>query len=171
MTADTQVAPPSVSWAQRTGLVLLNIHLEDCKSPEINIQPEKIHFKGKGGSDNKLHEVTMDFYKDIIPEESKYLLKERIIEFCIKKKEDGPYWPHLLKDKRKQHWLKVDFHRWKDEDDSDDEAGPGGAQKDQDLEEMMRSMGGLNPDGAGGVPNMNDLDEDDSDDGDIPDLE
>jgi len=41
MTADTQVAPPSVSWAQRTGLVLLNIHLEDCKSPEINIQPEK----------------------------------------------------------------------------------------------------------------------------------
>ena len=65
-----RVAPPSVSWAQRTGLVLLNIHLEDCKSPEINIQPEKIHFKGKGGSDNKLHEVTMDFYKDIIPEVS-----------------------------------------------------------------------------------------------------
>merc|ERR1711890_43927 len=157
---------------QRTGLVLLNVHLEDCKKPEVKVEPTKVYFKGTGGSDGKCHEVEMEFYKEIIPEESKYFLRERVVEFCIKKKEDGPYWPHLLKDKRKQHWLKVDFHRWKDEDESDDEGGPGGmgGGKDQDIEEMMRGLGGLNAADGGGAPNMNDL-EDDSDDDDLPDLE
>jgi len=170
MTGAEQNHPPSVSWAQRTGLVLLNVHLEDCKKPEVKLESNSVYFKGNGGSDNKCHEVTMEFFKDIVPEESKYFLKERVIEFLIKKKEDGPYWPHLLKDKRKQHWLKVDFHRWKDEDDSDDEAGGGPGGKDQDIEEMMRGLGGLNADGGGGAPNMNDLEED-SDDDDLPDLE
>ena len=32
----------------------------------------------------------------------------------------------------KQHWLKVDFSRWKDEDDSEDE----GEGQNQDLEEV-----------------------------------
>jgi hypothetical protein len=31
----------------------------------------------------------------------------------------------LQKDKKKYHWLKVDFNKWKDEDDSDDELGGG----------------------------------------------
>ena len=35
--------------------------------------------------------------------------------------ESGPYWTRLLEDKTKQHWLKVDFTKWKDEEDSDNE--------------------------------------------------
>jgi hypothetical protein len=40
--------------------------------------------------------------------------------------EEGPYWDRLLKDSAKQHWLKIDFSKWKDEDDSEGE-GEGGA--------------------------------------------
>ena len=36
-----------------------------------------------------------------------------------------------MKEEKKQHWLRVDFNKWKDEDESDDEAGGG-----QDLEEV-----------------------------------
>lgn len=55
-------------------------------------------------------------------------MRDRCIEFALEKKEDGPYWDRLLKDKTKRHWLKIDFNKWKDEDESDDEdAGPGGA--------------------------------------------
>lgn len=50
-----------------------------------------------------------------------------MIEFALEKKEEGPYWERLLKDKTKQHWLKIDFNKWKNEDDSDDEAPGGGA--------------------------------------------
>ena len=47
------------------------------------------------------------------------------------KKEAGPYWPHLLKEKTKQHWLTVDFNRWMDEDDTDDEEGNHNQWKDK----------------------------------------
>ena len=55
-------------------------------------------------------------------------MRDRCIEFALEKKEDGPYWDRLLKEKTKRHWLKIDFNKWKDEDESDEEeaAGPGG---------------------------------------------
>lgn len=54
-------------------------------------------------------------------QESKYAVSGRGIDFYLKKKEEGPYWPTLLKDKKKVHWLKVDFNKWRDEDDSEPE--------------------------------------------------
>ena len=58
-----------------------------------------------------------------------------MIEFALEKKELGPYWKRLVKEGTKQHWLKVDFNKWKDEDESDDEAGGG----EQDLEQVSRA--------------------------------
>lgn len=42
----------------------------------------------------------------------------------MKKKETGPYWPRLIKSDKKCHWIKIDFNRWKEEEelDSDVEA-------------------------------------------------
>lgn len=158
--------PPPVMWAQRHGVVFLTVCLEDCKNPEIRIEPDKVYFKGTGGTEKKEHEVTIDLYNEIDPEKSLKAVRDRNIEIMLKKKEDtSGYWPQLTKEKKKYHWLKVDFNRWQDEDDSDDEVGGGG-----DLEEMMRSMGGL---GSGdSKPSFDDLDPlEDSDDEDIPDLE
>ena len=51
---------------------------------------------------------------------------QRVIEFALEKKDvEGPYWTRLVKDAKKQHWLKVDFSKWRDEDESDEEAGGG----------------------------------------------
>ena len=89
----------------------------------------------------------MTLLKEIDPEQTKYQVRPRCIEFALEKAEEGPYWERLLKEKTKQHWLKVDFQKWKDEDDSDEEAGGG------DLEDMMKNMGGLGG-GMGGMPGM-----------------
>ena len=63
--------------------------------------------------------------------------------FIIKKKEEGPYWPRLLKDSKKVHWLKADWNKWKDEDEDDDEeSGPAGA-GGQDFSQMFQQMGKL----------------------------
>ena len=70
-------------------------------------------------------------------QKSKYAVRDRMIEFALHRKEEGPYWERLLKDKTKQHWLKVDFAKWKDEDESDDENGGGGG---GDLEEVRRAV-------------------------------
>ncbi|XP_063229850.1 prostaglandin E synthase 3 isoform X2 [Bacillus rossius redtenbacheri] len=164
--SDDQVTPPPVMWAQRSQIVFLTICLEDCKNPEIKIEPDKIYFHGIGGTEKKEHEVTMNLYKDVDPEKSLKFVRDRNIELVLKKKDDGPYWPQLMKDKKKYHWLKVDFNKWKDEDDSEDDMG-----QSEDLEEMMRQMGGLG--GAGdSKPSFDDVEpESDSDDEDIPDLE
>ena len=57
-----------VTWAQRPGMIILTICLEDCKDPEIKVESDKLYFKGVGGPDKKLHEVTINFLHDIDPE-------------------------------------------------------------------------------------------------------
>jgi len=195
----TAFPPPLVTWAQRPNLVFLTVCVEDCDKPEIKVETDSLYFKGTGGPDKKTFEVTMKFFKPVDTEKSKYAVRPRVIEFALEKKEAGPYWDRLLADKTKQHWLKIDFNKWKEEDESDDEEGG------QNLEEMMKNMGGLGGmggmpgmggmggmpgmGGMGGMPGMPDMskmaggnmerpslddldaDGDDSDDEDLPDLE
>lgn len=125
-----RTVPPPVIWAQRQSFVFLTICLEDCKDPDIRIEPDKVYFKGVGGTDSKPHEVTINLYKEIDPEKSLKSVKPRNIELVLKKKDsDAGFWPQLMSDKKKYHWLKVDFNKWKDEDDSEDENG-------EDLEQV-----------------------------------
>ncbi|KAJ8946490.1 hypothetical protein NQ314_008884 [Rhamnusium bicolor] len=168
-----QPLPPPVMWAQRSAVVFLTINLEDVKDPEIKFSKDSVYFKGTGGVEKKDYEVTMPLYKEIDPDKSKSFNRERCIEIVLAKANpEEPYWPYLTSDKKKHHWLKCDFNKWHDEDDSGDEGlgGMGGG----DFEEMMRQMGGLGAGGGGGKPNFDDLDADeggDSDDEPIPDLE
>ncbi|XP_053206132.1 co-chaperone protein daf-41-like [Panonychus citri] len=170
--------PPPVYWAQRKNLVYVRIALEDCVNPVIKVEKQSIYFKGKGGVDNKEYECDLKLFGEIKTEESKYSVRGRGIEFVLFKVDDkGPYWKRLSAEDKKFHWIKIDFNKWKDEDDSDDEAGPmgggGGGGMGMpgaggDFEEMMRQMGGL-----GGVDGLDEMDdnEKDSDDEPIPDLE
>lgn len=121
-------------WAQRNTILYLTVCLEDCKDPTIKVEPEKLFFKGIGGTDRKLHEVTINFYKEVDPEKTVQSPKGRNFEFVLTKKQEGPYWPRLTKENKKFHWLKSDFNKWKDEDDTDDE---GGFEGGRDLEEVF----------------------------------
>lgn len=144
---------PSVMWAQRPHLVFITINVSDCENPEIKVEKDSLYFKGVGGPDKKTYEAKLTFFKEINTETVKYAVRPRCIEFALEKVEEGPYWDRLLKDSLKQHWLKVDFSKWKNEDDSDEEGGAPGGQGGGDLEEMMRNMGGLGG-GMGGMPGM-----------------
>ena len=67
----------------------------------------------------------------------------------LRKKELGEeYWPRLLKDKAKMHFLKTDFDKWVDEDEQDavpEDAMGGGAGGMPD----MGAMGGMGGMGGG----------------------
>ncbi|KAK5646461.1 hypothetical protein RI129_004925 [Pyrocoelia pectoralis] len=167
MTEQTALPPP-VMWAQRSNVVFLTINLEDTKDPEIKVNKDSVYFKGVGGVEKKLYEVVIPLYKEIDVEKSKTYNRGRYIEFILEKAVSSePYWPSLTSDKKKHHWLKCDFNKWRDEDDSGDERvdGMGGG----DFEDMMKQMGGL----GGGQPNFDDLNDEgeDSDDEPIPNLE
>lgn len=64
------------------------------------------------------------------------------------------------------HWLKVDFNKWRDEDDSEDDVAPdGGPNGGPNFEDMMRNMGDLGGGGIGGNRSLDGLDDEaDSDD-------
>jgi hypothetical protein len=84
-------------------------------------------------------------------QKSKHVIRGRNIVFQIEKK-DAQWWERLTKEPGKVAWLTVDWNRWKDEDDSDDEEQLDGA-----MPFDLSQFGATNPLGGQG--------DDDDDDG------
>ena len=51
----------------------------------INVEKKKLFFKGVGGTEMKEHEVTMEFFKEIDPDKSKFAVRPREVHFGQKK--------------------------------------------------------------------------------------
>lgn len=73
-------------------------------------------FSGIGTLDNKSYKVSITFLHKINPDKVTNKNTARCIEFVIPKAESGPYWQSLTTDKKKPHFLKVDFNKWVDEE-------------------------------------------------------
>ncbi|KAI9018465.1 HSP20-like chaperone [Hyaloraphidium curvatum] len=164
---------PEVLWAQRAGEVYLTINLSDVHGQKIDLDEEKLHFKGE--SNGKTYEVTLEFSKPVDPAESKQSITPRSCYFVLKKKEaDQSWWPRLVKGAKNPFFVKTDFSRWKDEDDEDEDAK--GNPFDMDFSQFSNIGGGAGAAPLGGGPPagaMGDFDSDDEEEGkdDIPDLE
>ncbi|XP_025094473.1 prostaglandin E synthase 3-like isoform X2 [Pomacea canaliculata] len=155
--------PPPLEWAQRKDRVWITVKLENCKNPIYELKENTFYFKGKGGTDNADHEVSVELFGEIDPAKSTCSRGDRqMIYTLIKKDPSASFWPRLTKESKKFHFIRTDFSRWRDEDDSDVED-----KEDFNIDDMMNSMGGLN----GGGDFGGDEDREDSDDEDIPDLE
>jgi prostaglandin-E synthase len=157
----------TVLWAQRTDEIFITIDLMDIENPKVNLTNEKLYFQGR--SLGKDYEVELKFFNKIDPEASKQSITPRNAFFVLIKEEKGKeYWPRLLEDKGKVHYLKTDFGRWKDEDDDDDVPNP---MEGLDFSQFT-GMGGMP--GMGDLGNMDDMpdsDDDTSTDDDMPELE
>jgi hypothetical protein len=183
---------PEVTWAQRSSssdpeknYVYLTIVATDVPESELklDLQPAKLSFKGPSTSKKVTYAVDLEFYAEIDPKESKIHHTGRDIEMVLRKKElKEEFWPRLLKDNKKVHFLKTNFDKWVDEDEQDE------APDDEDYMSKMNPMGGDGgfggidfsklgaAQGAGGLPDMGDMggegeSSDDEDDEDMPELE
>lgn len=168
MSNETAVPPP-VLWAQRSTDVFLTFSIES-KDPTIKIEKDSVYFKGVNVSDNKIKEVTIPLYDAVVPESSSFVNKGRCIEMILRKeKTDAPYWPSLTNDKMKRNYIKIDFNKWKDEDDDDEAVN--GNQEPYDFGDMLKSMSGAYGDNAEDNSPSFDETATDSDDENLPDLE
>ncbi|RPB19602.1 HSP20-like chaperone [Terfezia boudieri ATCC MYA-4762] len=127
---------PEVLWAQRSSatdaaknIVYLTINAaeitpESCKS---EITPTGISFSGTNNKGVN-YAVDLVFYDEIVPEESKKHITSRGAEFVLRKKElKAEFWPRLLKESKRMHFLKTDFDKWVDEDEQEEkDVGLGG---------------------------------------------
>lgn len=200
--SETQITP-EVLWAQRSNatvaeknLVLLTISVPDVPKDKIklDLKPTGLVFTGYSDSLKKTYHLDIQFYAEIVTEESKVNHTGKNVELRLRKKElKEEFWPRLLKDSKKVHYLKTDFDKWVDEDEQEeapeeDVMGgmggmggmPGMDAGGMDMASMMGGMGGAGGDfggidfsklgGAGGALG-GDMDEDDDDDEEMPELD
>ncbi|CAB3401388.1 unnamed protein product [Caenorhabditis bovis] len=155
---------PQVLWAQRENVLFLTFEVDEAKVESLKAEGSKLHFAGTSKTDK--YETTLEFYDEIDNESVQRTgASTRVVEVSIKKK-SAAWWPRLLKQAGKVHWLKVDFSKWKDEDDDEvpDDLGAAGLGNGFDLNQYMSSLGG-----AGGAPDFGGLEDEDEED--MPDLE
>ena len=141
---------PEVTWAQRSSdsdaeknYVFLTIVAADVPESDLklDLQPTKLSFKGASTSKKVTYAVDLEFFAEIDPKESKIQHSGRDVTLVLRKKElKQEFWPRLLKDNKKMHFLKTNFDKWVDEDEQDE------APADDEMMNQMNPMGG----GGGG---------------------
>ena len=108
-------------WAQRSSnttpeknYVHLTISVPDvpASSVKIDLKPSSLTFTGHSDSKKTTYHVELEFYGEVDVENSKTNHTARDVEFVLRKKElKEEYWPRLLKEAKKVHFLKTDFDK------------------------------------------------------------
>lgn len=120
----------TVLWAQRSSatdasknFIYLTISVPDASKEEsqVDLEANKFSFTGTSTTLKKKYRVELEFYGEIDPAESKVNHTSKNIEMKLQKKElKEEYWPRLLKDSKRLHFLKTDFDKWVDEDEQNE---------------------------------------------------
>jgi len=189
-------ATPEVLWAQRSSAtdaeknyVYLTISVPDvpAKSLKLDLKPTGLTFTGASDTKKTTYHLEMEFYAEIDVENSKTHHTPANIQIVLRKKElKEEYWPRLLKDSAKVHYLRTDFDKWVDEDEQNEapeddymnQFGGGGLGEDGGFGGIDFSklgggagMGGEGAGEAGGAEGEEEEDDEEDDDDEMPDLE
>jgi hypothetical protein len=88
---------------------------------KLDLKPTGLTFDGTSGTLKRKYHVELEFFEEIDPAESRISHTAKNIELKLQKKElKEEYWPRLLKEKSKLHFLKTDFDKWVDEDEQNE---------------------------------------------------
>lgn len=111
----------TVLWAQRSSssepeknYIYLTIGVPDVppKSLKLDLKPTSLTFTGKSDTKKTTYHLEMQFYSEIDVENSKTHHTPANIQMILRKKElKEEYWPRLLKDPAKVHYLRTDFDK------------------------------------------------------------
>jgi hypothetical protein len=110
-----------VLWAQRSSTsepeknyIYLTISVPDVpkSSLKLDLTPTRLIFTGTSDTKKTTYHLDLEFYAEIDVENSKTNHSAKDIELILRKKElKEEYWPRLLKDKAKVHFLRTDFDK------------------------------------------------------------
>lgn len=181
-------ATPEVLWAQRSSstdaernFVYLTITVPDVpkSSMKLDLKPTGLTFTGHSDSLKKTYHLELEFYAEIDDKASKVNHTGKNVELKLQKKElNEEYWPRLLKEAKKVHFLRTDFDKWVDEDEQNEAAEEdfsqfGGMGGMPGMGDGGADFGGIDFSKLGGGAGMGGLDEDDEEEEeeDMPALE
>ncbi|KAH8597878.1 HSP20-like chaperone [Bisporella sp. PMI_857] len=123
-------ATPEVLWAQRSSatdsaknFIYLTITVPDVQKSnlKLDIQKQSLSFSGHSDSLKRDYAVKLEFYAEIDPKDVKINHTMKNVQLVLTKTElKEEFWPRLLKEAKKAHFLKTDFDKWVDEDEQDE---------------------------------------------------
>jgi hypothetical protein len=184
---------PEVLWAQRSSktdaeknFIYLTFTVPDVQKSnlKLDVKSQSLTFSGHSDSLKRDYHVELEFYDEIEEAETKVTHTNKNIALVLRKKElKEEFWPRLLKNDKKVHFLKTDFDKWVDEDEQNEApeedlanmGGMGGMPGMGDMSSMMGGaggdFGGIDFSKLGGAPEPEEDDDEDDDDDDMPALE
>ncbi|KAK9715895.1 hypothetical protein RND81_06G197000 [Saponaria officinalis] len=113
---------PEILWAQRASKIYLTVALPDAKDVSVTFEPEGLFKFSATGRNGDAYACKLELYGAIVPERCRTKPGLRNILCSIQKEQKG-WWTRLLKSVEKPApFLKVDWNKWRDEDDEDSES-------------------------------------------------
>eukprot|EP01007_Sphenomonas_quadrangularis_P000339 NODE_1181_length_964_cov_885.743169_g983_i0.p1 GENE.NODE_1181_length_964_cov_885.743169_g983_i0~~NODE_1181_length_964_cov_885.743169_g983_i0.p1 ORF type:complete len:202 (+),score=57.29 NODE_1181_length_964_cov_885.743169_g983_i0:28-633(+) len=146
---------PKIVWAERKDVLLVTVSIQDAKDVNIDLKEDRFVFTAV--SEDKHYHADIELLKGIKPADSTNRVTPRQVELKLKKVEEG-MWGKLQKG-RKTPMIEIDWSRWVDEDQADEDFGGFGGGGD-----MFGDFG------AGGMDDM-DREGDSDDEEEMPGLE
>ncbi|XP_017857653.1 PREDICTED: very-long-chain (3R)-3-hydroxyacyl-CoA dehydratase [Drosophila arizonae] len=117
--APTELSP-FVYWSQTKGQLLLKVDLKDAQGVVAEFTSTTLSFaaNGHGARGRNAYKFQMRFFLPIDDETATFSVTDHKIELQIRKAEPA-WWQRLIATPQKPHWLRIDFDRWRTEDDGD----------------------------------------------------
>lgn len=108
-----------VLWAQRSSAtepernyIHLTISAPDAPKIDVDLKLTSLTFTGHSDTKKTTYYVKLEFFGEIDVENSKTIHTSRDVEFVLRKKElKEEYWPRLLTEKKRYHFLKTNFDK------------------------------------------------------------
>lgn len=115
---------PITRWAQRKDKIYLEVTLRDIVNEQIELTPTTLSFSGE--SDGKKYQFTFELYESVAKEQSKWNKTGFHLLFVLEKEnQNAPFWPRLLKTNQKNQYIQIDWSKWVDEDEEEEDANKG----------------------------------------------
>lgn len=90
---------------------------------KLELKPTGLTFTGHSDTLKKTYHLELELYAEIDDKASQVHHTGKNVELKLQKKElNEEFWPRLLKDSKKVHFLRTDFDKWVDEDEQNEAA-------------------------------------------------
>ncbi len=159
---------PDATWAQNEEYIFLTINAVGFEhvEPEIKVTEKKLEFNGTN-QDGVEYTQSIEFFGELDVNATRVKYFPMNI-FLVLTKKEAAWWPRLPEAKGRHNHIKIDWSRWRDEDDEPEAADP---MAGMDMSQLMNMGGGAGMEGMDMPSFEADDDSDDEERAEDDDLE
>lgn len=96
----------------------------DIVNEKVDLTATHLNFEGESGG--KKYAFQLELFAEVVAEESKWTKTGFHLLFALAKKDvNAAFWPRLIKSTQKSQYIQVDWAKWVDEDEEEEDPNKG----------------------------------------------